>query len=269
LTDPRRRELKTTFDTAAETYDRARPKYPEAIFDDLIKMTGLGAGSSLLEVGCGTGQATLSLAKRGFEIVCVELGDNLASLARRNLAAYPNASVITASFEEWDPRGARFDMVFSAQAWHWLDPAVRYQKAADILKPGGRLAVLDVEHAFPKDTDPFFHDIQEVYDAIAEDGPAHEVWPPPLPEHVEDMRQEFEDNGLFKEFDSRRYVWDVMYAADEYIDLLNTFSDHIASKPEQLEYLYREVRELIGARPGGRVQRHWLAILNVARKDGP
>jgi hypothetical protein len=60
-----------------------------------------------------------------------------------------------------------------------------------------------------------------------------------------------------------------MYAADEYIDLLNTFSDHIASKPEQLEYLYREVRELIGARPGGRVQRHWLAILNVARKDGP
>jgi SAM-dependent methyltransferase len=266
MSDPHRRELKTTFDQAAELYDRARPRYPEALFDDLLELTGTGAGSSLLEVGCGTGRATLPLAERGFRIVCLELGENLANVARRNLAAYPEVSVVTAPFEEWDDAGQRFDLVFAAQAWHWLDPEVRYRKAAELLSPGGWLAVLDAEHAFPKDFDPFFVEMRKVYDEISKDGPSHDVWPPPLPEEVEDMREEIEGSGLFADFQSRRYVWEVMYTAEEYIDLLNTFSDHIASEPWQREHLYGKVRELIGARPDPRVRRHWLAILNVARK---
>jgi SAM-dependent methyltransferase len=266
MSDPRRREMKTTFDTAADIYHTARPTYPEQIFDDFVEMTGLRAGSSMLEIGCGTGRATVPLAKRGFRIVGVELGENLAAVARRNLEAYPSVKVVTAPFEEWDAEGERFDAVLAAQAWHWLDPQVRFVKATAVLKEGGVLAVLDAEHAFPKDTDPFFHEIQQVYDEISQDGPAHDVWPPPPPEDVEDMRDDFEASGLFGEFQSRRYVWDVMYTADEYIDLLNTFSDHIASTPEQRDYLYRNVRELIAARPDPRVRRHWLAILNVARR---
>jgi hypothetical protein len=145
---------------------------------------------------------------------------------------------------------------------------VRYEKAAELLKPGGRLAVIDAEHAFPKDTDPFFFEIQDVYNEISEDPAWHDAWPPPLPEDVEDMRDEFEGSGMFEDFRSRRYVWEVMYSADAYIDLLNTFSDHIASTPQQREYLYRNVRERIEARPDKQVRRHWLAILNVARKLG-
>ena len=268
MSDPKRPELKTTFNEDAENYDRARPTYPEAVFDDLEKMTGLGGGAAVLEVGCGTGQATLALAKRGYRISCVELGDNLAAVARRNLAGYPDVSVVNAAFEKWDAGEERFDMVFAAQAWHWLDPEFRYQKAAVALKPGGWLAILDVEHAFPKDTDPFFFDMQKVYDEITVEKPSHDhVWPPPQPEDVADMCEEFEASGKFEDFQSSRYVWDVMYTADEYIALLNTFSDHIASEPWQLEHLFSKVREFIGAREDPRVQRHWLAILNVARKS--
>jgi SAM-dependent methyltransferase len=266
MSDPHRRHLKTTFNQDAENYDRARPRYPEILFDDLGAMTRMGAGATLLEVGCGTGRATLPLAERGYRIVCVELGENLAEVAQRNLAAYPDVRVAVSPFEEWDAGSERFDAVFAAQAWHWLDPDVRYRKAWEVLKPGGWLATLDAEHAFPRDTDPFFFEIQKVYDEISQDKPWHDGWPPPLPEEVGDMREEIEGSGLFGEFQSRRYVWDVMYTADEYIDLLNSFSDHIASEPEQREYLYEKVRELIGARDDPRVRRHWLAILNVARR---
>jgi SAM-dependent methyltransferase len=266
MSDPRRRELKTTFDLAADIYHTARPAYPEQIFDDFVEMTGLRAGSSVLEIGCGTGRATVPLAKRGFRIVGVELGENLAAVARRNLEGYPDVRVVSAPFEEWDPAAEQFDAVFAAQAWHWLDPDVRFVKVAAVLKEGGVLAVLDAEHAFPNDFDPFFNEIQKVYDEISQDGPSHDVWPPPPPEDVEDMREDFESGGRFGDFQSRRYVWDVMYTAEAYIDLLNTFSDHIASTPEQREYLYGKVRELIVGRSDPRVRRHWLAILNLARR---
>ena len=265
MSDPKRRHLKTTFNEDAETYDRARPRYPEALFDDLVEMAGLQPESALLEIGCGTGQATLPMAKRGYRIVCVEMGENLAAIARRNLASYPNVSVVTVPFEDWDAGSERFDLVLSAQSWHWLDPEVRYRKAAEVLQPGGSLAIIDVEHAFPKDADRFFFAIQDVYKSIGEDHP-DEPWPPPLPEDVPDMREEIEATGLFGDVQARRCVWELMYTADEYIDLLNTFSNHIAMEPEKREFLYRNVGERIGARADPRVRRHWLAIVNVARK---
>jgi len=269
--DPRmshtgRRHLKTTFNQDAELYDRARPKYPTRLFDDLVALAGIEPGARLLEVGCGTGQATVPMAKRGFRIVCVELGENLAAVARRNLAPYPNVRVVTAPFETWDASGETFALVYASQAWHWLDPDVSYAKAADLLSPRGALAINDVEHAFPADVDRFFFDIQDVYHEIGEDSPWHEEWPPPLPEDVPDMRDEIEASGLFGDFRSRRYLWEVIYTAKEYIDLLNTFSGHIAMEPEKREFLYRHVRERIDALPGKCVRRHWLAILNAARK---
>jgi len=260
-----RRHLKTTFNEDAQLYDRARPKYPARLFDDLVALAGVERGARLLEIGCGTGQATVPMAERGFRITCVELGENLAAVARRNLAPYPKVRVITAPFEAWDAGGERFDLVYASQAWHWLDPEVSYAKAAGLLSPRGALAINDVEHAFPADADRFFFDIQDVYGEIGEEYPDDE-WPPPLPEDVPDMREEIQATGLFGDFQSRRYVWEMMYSADEYINLMNTFSGHIAMGAEKREYLYRNVRERINARADPRVRRHWLAILNVARK---
>jgi hypothetical protein len=95
-----RERLRSTFDGAALLYDEVRPGYPEALFDEIVSISGIPFGGRILEVGCGTGQATLPLARRGYEILCVELGENLAALARRNLAGYPRVHVLTGDFEK-------------------------------------------------------------------------------------------------------------------------------------------------------------------------
>src|SRR5690349_16209458 len=93
------------FDEVAELYDRVRPGYPEALFSDLAALIGLRQGSPVLEVGCGTGQATRSMAALGWSVTAVEPGPALAELARRRLAGFPNVTIETAAFEDWPARG--------------------------------------------------------------------------------------------------------------------------------------------------------------------
>lgn len=100
--DARRHRLRATFDAAAPGYEDARPVAPAEVFDDLVEHARLGPGARLLEIGCGTGQATLPLAERGFSILAVELGANLAEVARRKLAPFPDVEIVTSSFEDWD-----------------------------------------------------------------------------------------------------------------------------------------------------------------------
>jgi SAM-dependent methyltransferase len=139
-----------TFDEVADLYDRARPQCRDQLFDDLFALAGMEpSGKDVLEIGCGTGQATLPLARRGCNVAGVEMGKNLAHIARAKAAQYPNVRIVTARFEDWDPRGASFDMVFAATAWHWLDPGLRYRKAAQLLRPAGVLAFTSGGHAFP------------------------------------------------------------------------------------------------------------------------
>ncbi|MDQ4126690.1 MAG: class I SAM-dependent methyltransferase, partial [Actinomycetota bacterium] len=137
----KRLELRTSFDGAAMLYDEVRPGYPEALFDDVVSLSGIPSGGRILEIGCGTGQATVPLARRGYPIMCVELGENLAAVARRNLAAYPRVEVQTGDFEEWPLEAGTFDLAVSATAFHWLDPTVAYRKVARALKTGGAIAL--------------------------------------------------------------------------------------------------------------------------------
>jgi SAM-dependent methyltransferase len=140
--------LRSTFNEDAERYDRARPRYPVQLFDDLAAAAAPPA-APLLEIGCGTGQATVALAERGYRIVAVELGPEMAVVARRNLARFDGVEVVTAAFEDWPLPDEPFDVVFSATAFHWVDPAVRVSKSADALRPGGILATVGTEHIRP------------------------------------------------------------------------------------------------------------------------
>jgi SAM-dependent methyltransferase len=255
--------LRGTFNMAAAVYEAARPSYPSELFDDLVELAGLHRGDRLLEVGSGTGKATLPLLERGFSVVCVELGDQLASQARDNLTGLP-VEIVVGPFEDWQGQPGSFDLVYGATSWHWLDPAIRYRKAHQLLRPGGHLAFWGAFHAFPSDFDPFFTDIQEVYDAVGE---SHDgEWPPPAPEEVADARDEIEASGLFDQVAVRRYVWAKNYTAEEYIALLNTFSGHISMDESNRGRLYREIRERISRREAQHVRRHWQAILHVAQR---
>jgi ubiquinone/menaquinone biosynthesis C-methylase UbiE len=134
--------LRATFDQVAPLYDEARPTYPEELFDEVVSLSGVPTDGRILEIGCGTGQATVPLARRGYRILCVELGENLAAAARRKLAAYPHVEVLTGAFENWPSEQNAFDLAVSAEAFHWLDQTSAYRKISRTLRPGGAIALL-------------------------------------------------------------------------------------------------------------------------------
>jgi SAM-dependent methyltransferase len=264
ISDEERLRLRQTFNQTADTYQRARPEYPAELFDTLIAAAGLAPGDRLLEVGCATGKATVPLASRGFQVTCIELGTELAAAARRNLAGL-GAEVIQGRFEDWQPTpGDEIDLVFAATAWHWIDPDVRYRAAWRALRPGGHLAFWSATHVVPDGGDPFFQELQEVYDEIGEGLPSDSIWPRPggLTVHTD----EIEASGLFEVILVRHFDWEQLYDAEGYVALLDTFSGHIAMADWQRERLYGEIRRRLAERPDGMLRRHWGAALHVARR---
>jgi SAM-dependent methyltransferase len=262
-----RERLRATFDAAADRYERARPAYPAELYAELIRRTGLRPGDRVLEIGCATGKATRPLAAQGMDITCLELGGDLVAAARRNLAGFPNVDVVHADFETWEPApDARFDLVFAATAWHWIDPAIRLRQAADLLRPGGHLAYWEAMHVFPEGGDPFFREIQAVYEEIGEGLGTGAGWP--RPGELPDDREELEASGWFDVVSVMHFDWEVVYDADGYLALLDTFSGHIAMAPWQRERLYGEIRQRLATRADGRLRRHWGAVLQVARRAG-
>jgi len=259
-----REQLRTTFDSAAQLYHRARPDYPDDLYDELVRLAGLRSGDRLLEVGCATGKATIPLARRGFAITCVELGPELAAEARSNLAGFGDVEVVNAPFETWPGGPEPFDLVFAATAWHWIDPAVKYRRAWEVLRPGGHLALWEAGHVFPAGGDPFFREIQDVYDEIGEGQPPGQGQPEPG--QLADSKQDILASGLFEDVVVQHYDWEVSYDAEGYIRLLNTFSGHIAMEPWQRDRLYGEIRARLAQRPDGLLHRGWGAVLNVARR---
>ena len=258
--------LRQTFDTVAALYHQARPSYPDGLYEELIRLARLAPDEdALLEIGCGSGQATIPLARRGFAITAVELGAALTAEARRNLAGFPRVTVVNADIETWQPPGvAAFGLVFAATAWHWIDPAVRYPKAWELLRPGRHLALWEAAHVIPDDGDPFFREIQDVYDEIGEGVPPGTDFP--KPDTLADHGAEIEATGLFTDVAIRRFDWEIRYTAEAYIRLLDTFSGHIAMAQWQRRRLYGEIRRRLAQRPDGLVRRHWGAVLHVARK---
>jgi hypothetical protein len=134
-----------------------------------------------------------------------------------------------------------------------------------VLRPAGVLAFTAGGHVFPPGFDPFFAEIQNCYKAIGE---ARLEWPPPAPEEMPDAREEIEHSGYFEKPTVTRRVRVDEFTADEYVAMMSTASDHRLMQPAKREQLFAEMRRLIHARPGGRIRKHSLTILHLARKKG-
>lgn len=263
-----REQLRATFNQAAVLYDRARPGYPARLVTDLVELTGIGPGCHVLEIGCGTGQLTLPLAERGCEIVAIDIGADMAALARRKLARHPSASVIVAAFEDWPLPAQPFDVVVSATAFHWLDPAVRVNKAAEALCPGGALATIATHHVAGGDVD-FFVEVQACY----------EQWDPSTPAGLRlpataDLPldcAELDRSGRFGPATFRRYEWEQTYSTTAYRELLLTYSGHRALPPEAQRGLLDCISHLIDSRYGGKITKRYQTELRLAfaRAPGP
>ena len=260
--DERFRRLRSTFDGVAERYDAVRPGYPAAVVEDLVALTGVTSGSRVLEIGCGTGQLTVELARRGLDVTAVELGPSLARLARRNLASFPNAKVVVGAFED-HAVDEPVDAVISALSFHWIPPEVRVTRCAAALRPGGALAVVEVSHV-AGGTDAFFVEVQDCHLRFDPDTPpglrlpaAHAV---PL------AYLELDQSPLFGMVERRRHEWEVTYSAATYCELLGTYSPNLALPDDLRDGLLDCIATLIDERFGGTITKRYLAEVVITRR---
>src|ERR1700719_2187098 len=177
LPTPGAREYGKVFDEVAAEYDRNRPMYPDELVDQACQVAGIGAGDRVLEIGCGSGQLTRSLAARGLHVTALEPGKNLIALARKNLAGAGAVEFINARFEDASCPHEHFRGVFSASALHWVDPKVSWRKIADVLVPGGTLALIQYfgleEQRSEDDQEAVLAALRKVAPDIAANWPAY------------------------------------------------------------------------------------------------
>ena len=241
--------LKITFNTAPTLYEEVRPGYPAELIRDVIDLSGLEDHSRVLEIGCGTGKATRPLAERGYELVCLDIGADLIAIAQEKLKAFPNVSFVTEAFEAWRP-GGKFDLIISATAFHWVDPKVRYLKAAEVLRSDGFLAVFSNQHV--RKDEGFFAEVQNLYDRYY------------LPGTVGRPTRATNFPGVeaFHAPIRRVYPWTQTYSTEEYIKLLNTYSDHIALPDENKRLLFEGITDLIETKYDGQITKYYEAVLD-------
>jgi len=247
---------RVSFDARAELYDAVRPSYPDALVDDVIAY----GGRRMLEIGAGTGKATVVFARRGASIVAIEPGPSLAAVLRRNVDGY-DVTVEETRFEDW-PIAGSFDAVMCAQAIHWVDPRIRYVKIAQVLAPGGTLAVVRNEKA------AFERGLRDELDA------AYAHWHTgsskrPLWSAIEETRRELVDeidaSGLFRRVEVRQYPWTVTHTTARYLDLLDTYSDHAVLAPAARAPLYQAIAAAIDRR-GGAIDIPYVSMAFLTRR---
>ncbi|HTP06801.1 MAG TPA: class I SAM-dependent methyltransferase [Anaerolineae bacterium] len=247
------------FDGVADRYAAYRPAYPQALIDTLISITGIQGDSKILEIGSGTGKATLPFAQRGFSMLCIEPGKNLVAVAAQALRDFPRVEFETVAFEQWHERPREFDLVMSAQAFHWIPKAIGYAKAARALKETGQLALFWNMH--PDPTGAIFLNLRKVYEECVPEwiGQSHSC-----EELIKQREADIRDSGCFGDIQVKRFPWSIKYDAAQYVGLLGTYSDHLRLPEERRQRLYQSVVAVI-TQHGGIIEKPYLAVLYVAQ----
>ena len=264
--DGNAREQRASFNDVAALYDEWRPGYPDAVYDDVITLPGLQAGAQLLEIGSGTGHATRGFAKRGFAIDCVELGEQMAAIARRTLAEFPAVTITVADFERWTA-GERYDLVFSASAYHWLNRDTRVQRITALLRPGGWIAVWRNHHVRSNaESDRFNERVQEIYRKTTPSLAGSSRGILTVDEILRPEPEEWLTSGLFSAPLTRVYRWEGTYTSAEYIQMLNTHSVHRVLPETERTALFDGISRLIDSEFNGRVIHEQATMTHMARK---
>jgi SAM-dependent methyltransferase len=253
------RQVAESFGSDADRYDRTRPRYPDALVERIVAAS---PGPEFLDVGCGTGIAARQLQAAGCRVLGVDPDARMADFARRQ-----GLEVEVATFEAWDPAGRVFDAVTAAQAWHWVDPVAGAARAAQVLRPGGRLAVFWYVFQPPPDVAEAF---TAVYRRVLPGTPFANGVLPSLERYsaffttaADGMAQA----GAFGEPEQWRFDWERTYTRDEWLDQVPSFGGHSQFPAAQQADLLAGIGAAID-RVGGSFPTHFTAVVVTAVRSG-
>lgn len=239
MSDERRRSR--VFGTVAAEYDRVRPGYPPELVDAVLDHCG-GPGVTALEAGAGTGKATVAFAERGVRITAVEPDPAMASVLSANCAVYPDVRVVVSTFEDYRPAGPA-GLLFCGQAWHWLEPAARRERAAGGLRPGGTLALF---WNHDRIADP---GVDAAVSAAHRELTPHIEWEtaPLTPDRLMTRLPGPELAALttFTGVQARLLRWERLISRQGYLDYLSTHSLYVLLEPSVRDRLYARVAGIL------------------------
>lgn len=256
----RERSRAESFGAVAELYDRVRPTYPPAMIDALLargESSDVDPPLRVLDVGCGTGIASRLLAARGCEVLGVEIDERMARLARAH-----GLSVEVAQFERWEPAGRTFEYVISGQAWHWIDPLAGAQKAASVLEPGGSLALF---WNFGRQSRAVAERFDPIYERLAPGLEGYSVLLGGQDARAQTAAEGISLAGQFEAAETSTYAWQQTHTTAEWLEILQTHSDHQALPIDQRERLLDAIGEAVDSL-GGSFELPYEAILVTARR---
>jgi len=250
------------YSPVADIYYDARPPYPKQLINRSIALAQLSANASILEVGCGPGNATVGFAQFGFSMLCVEPNPDFCRLAQHNCDQYPNVTICNTSFEEWNLQAKQFNAVLSANAFHWMSPEIRYAKAAEALRDNGFLILLWTLRPEPKYE--VYQAIEDVYQAYAPSWVRYEGAEVQA-EILRGFGQDILDSGCFRELVAEQTACEVTYSIDNYLNLLSSMGMG-RLEPQVKELLFAGLREKL-EKFGNSIELSFLSAVQVARED--
>ena len=236
------------FGAIAEQYDRFRPTYPPSLIEDFAALRP----SDVLDVGCGTGKVAADLARLGCSVLGVEPDPQMASVARSH-----GVEVEVSSFEDWDDAGRQFDLITFGTSWHWVDPARGVPKVAKVLRPGGTLARFWTYIELEADV---LAALSAVYREHAPDAHAHGSAP-----DGSDFVDAVAESTAFSAVEVKTYSWDQVFSTDEWLGLVETYSDHQRLEPSQRAVLLDTLRTTIDGLGGSLDARGGVLLLLAQR----
>ena len=260
----------------AGIYDEIRPSYPEKLIEDVISKANLKSGDILLDIGAGTGKATIQFAKKDFRINAVEIGEDMAEILINKCADYPSVSIDVASFEEWSRSDEqKYDMVYSAQAFHWIDKNIKYKKCYELLKDKGHLVLFWYNPSDDKLDKTRV--IQEKIDTIVDKYVSNYFIDNGKPKRAEhdgvykgDEREaEIESSGLFELLEKLEYTHEIKENAEQYLKAMKSvpaFASLLDGMDKNvIENMDNEIKALIN-KYGGYMGTLFNYSLYIARK---
>jgi SAM-dependent methyltransferase len=254
-------QKRTWYSPVAEIYYDARPAYPTSQIDRAVALANLSSDTSVLEIGCGPGNATVGFARYDFLMTCLEPNLDFCQLAQRNCVAYPNVEICHTTFEEWLLKERQFDAVVSTNAFHWISPEIKYVKAAEALHDDGFLILL--WNLTPEPSYEVYQAIEEVYQAHAPSLVRYEGAETQA-EILKGFGQEIQDSGYFKNLVMEQILCNITYSIDRYLSLLITLR---RLEPQAKDLLFSGLRENL--KPfGDRIELSFLSGVHVAKKTG-
>lgn len=248
------------FDKAAEYYDRYRPGYPKEIIEALVNNTNLNKDSSVLEIGAGSGKATELFKNYGFPIHCIEPGENLVRNGKNKFKNDSHISFECGRFEELPDRGNKYDVIFAAQAFHWIPQPLGYQKCAALLKKGGYLAPFwNMYLYYDNEEDRELLKLSEKYRGFADF-----VEEKQAKERIERISADMETSGLFNRPAVYRHFWKKEYTAAEYYGFVQTGNRFLQLPNEMKENARKDLAEH-ARKFNGKLLRPYLCVLYLAQ----